>query len=697
MLKHYRIIYYSILLIGIFSSCNKVNHTLTRPPSISSEDSSIVSNIEADLSIGNIDSGLIKIKKYSNQENYSNHQIFKLKLLNLKARLLTKSKKYDQAVETCDEIISYCEKNMDELLIPYVHANLVKGDIYFDQRNYQSAYKYYYQGINSLNGYEADCEYAQYDYRVAIILFKQAKYSYAIENFKKSFAKYLHCNSNFNYKFRLQEILSNIGICYYKLGNYDSSLFYYNKSYQYLSSIQPKDSIQLIFIEIAQGVNKGNLGKLYLKEGKLDAAISLLNQNIIINSKEKHDYNDALTSINALASHYLDNHNYVEFINITNKANNIPNINKYSEQLKNLYKLKSNYFEAQKNYKLALYFQSKHNEIKDSLYQIQQNNTNSDIQLTFKSLENESKLNNLIAANQTRNTYIYIGISIAVALIIYLITLSIFLKYSTQKNKALNNSNKEIYNQRELLNKANQEITYNLEILKSRDLEKNKILSIVAHDLRNPNNAILSIVDSLLESKNLNEEQIEYINLIKTSANSNNDLIQEILYFAKPGQFANSSDFVIVNCMELLEQTVSLNLFKASQKQISIELKDIDPRIEVKIQVEKIRRALSNVIVNAIKFSKHNTCIKIFTTNTLETINIHIKDQGIGIPDRIKGAIFVSDPIIRRLGTDGEASFGLGLSIVKQTIEDHKGKISFQSDNMGTEFIISLPIEKQKI
>lgn len=697
MLKHYRIIFYSILLIGIFVSCNKVKQTLINPPALSIEDSLIAANIESDLSIGNIDSGLIKIKQISNQEKYSNHSLLKLKLLNIKARLLTKSKKYDQALETCDEIINICEKNMEELRIPYVHANLVKGDIYFDQRNYQSAYKYYFQGRNSLNGFEADCEYAQYDYRVAIILFKQTKYSYAIENFKKAYSKYLQCNKTFNLEFRLQEILSNIGICYYKLGNYDSSLVYYNKSYQYLSGIQPKDSVQVMFIEIAQGVNKGNLGKLYLKEGKIETAISLLKQNITINTKEKHDYNDALTSINALANHYLITKNFDEFIKVTNIANYIPNINKYSEQLKNLYKLKSEYYETQKNYKLAFEYQTKQNIIKDSLYQIQQNNTNSDIQLTLKSLENESKLNNLIAANQLRSTYIYIGVSIAVALIIYLITLSIFLKYSTQKNKALKVSNKEIYHQRELLNKANQEILYNLDVLKSRDLEKNKILSIVAHDLRNPNNAILSIVDTLLESKNLDEEQKELIGLIKTSANSNNDLIQEILHFAKPGQFANSTDYVNVNCRELLEQTVSLNLFKASQKQISIELIEVDPRIEINVQLEKIRRALSNVIINAIKFSHHNTTIKIFTTNTLEIVNIHIKDQGIGIPDRIKGAIFVSDPIIRRLGTDGEASFGLGLSIVKQTIEDHKGKISFQSDNNGTEFIISLPIVKQKV
>ncbi len=134
---------------------------------------------------------------------------------------------------------------------------------------------------------------------------------------------------------------------------------------------------------------------------------------------------------------------------------------------------------------------------------------------------------------------------------------------------------------------------------------------------------------------------------------------------------------------------------KANQKFINIELENVNPSLFININVEKMRRAITNILVNAIKFSHKNTVINVFCTHTTDEISIHIKDHGIGIPDRIKDSIFVSDPVIRRTGTDGEASFGLGLGIVKQIVEEHNGQISFISSNQGTQFTIVLPLYKQ--
>lgn len=137
-------------------------------------------------------------------------------------------------------------------------------------------------------------------------------------------------------------------------------------------------------------------------------------------------------------------------------------------------------------------------------------------------------------------------------------------------------------------------------------------------------------------------------------------------------------------------------MFKASQKHIDLKLDTINPNLYIKVKTDKIRRAISNIIINAIKFSHHYKTIQIYTTESAEYITIHIKDQGIGIPDRIKDNIFISDPNTRRLGTDGEASFGLGLTIVKQIVEEHNGKISFTSNISGTIFSITLPLFIEK-
>ncbi len=695
MFKHtscYILILISILLFA--SSCNK-GGIFIPVQNISSADSSKFSELENDLSFNRLDTAILKIQKLEESDNYKNNRLFKVLTLNIKSRILTRQKKYQSALDVVNEMISNTDTNTQYLDIQYSHGNLIKGDIYFEQRNYPSAYKYYYEGQKSIVEQSDNCSFAQYDYRIAIILYKQQKYISAINKFNTSYRKYNICGSEFGQHFRMQEIQSNIGLCYYNVQQYDSALYYYNRAKEILVKIKGKDISQTTYLDIGIGVIEGNKGKVLLKLGRYDEAIQCLNKNIEINSKTDHDRNDAITSIVALSKYYLSINDYKSFINTISIADSINKSPRYREQFRFIYELKSVYYAKVNNFKLAYENNLKFNHIEDSLTLLNQKNNDSDVQLTLESLEKENQINELIKEKQSRNFYIYIILSISIALIILIITISIFLKYANNKNAELNSSNQEVNKQKELLKKANDEISYNLEILKTRDLEKNKILSIVAHDLRNPNNAILSIVDTLLENDDLTKEQKELINLISTSANSNNDLIQEILYFAKPGQFTNSSDLVTINCKELLTQTVSLNYYKASQKHISIELGEIDPRLFVTIHIEKIRRAISNVIINAIKFSHHNTKIRIYTTNTLENINIHIKDQGIGIPDRIRNAVFISDPIIRRLGTDGEASFGLGLSIVKQIVEEHNGKISFQSNNLGTEFTITLPLSKQ--
>ena len=108
-----------------------------------------------------------------------------------------------------------------------------------------------------------------------------------------------------------QKILNNIEICYYKIGNFNSAIYYYNASLKHQNSIKSKDNNQSIYLSIAKGVSFGNIGKVYLEMGEYSKAIELLKYNITTNTKPKHDRNDALTSIVALANYYLSIKNYV--------------------------------------------------------------------------------------------------------------------------------------------------------------------------------------------------------------------------------------------------------------------------------------------------------------------------------------------------------------------------------------------------
>lgn len=691
-LIHKYLIY--ILASFILYSCNvdqipQLNVELTK------EDSARLSLVEYHFSLSNYDSTFHVLDSFSKIEEYNNHKIFRLQILESKARLYIQLKKYQSALDIINLILLETENDRELYNGNFVAANLQKGDIYFGLGNYRTAYKYYYLGKESSKGKGENCTFAMYDYRISLILYRQNKYLESLKNFKKSFSGYNNCNNNdFPVKFRQQEILSNIGLCFYKLEMYDSSLLYYNKALSMVNRIKIQNASHKVSLEIAAGVIYGNIGKVYIATKEYNKAVPLLKKNISINSRVRYDNLDALTSILALGEYYLNQKDYENFKYILELPESYSTNPNYKEQILYLYELKSKYYEEVNNLNEALRNFKLYENIKDSITAEKQRNNDSDVQLSIESLERENELNKLTKESQKRKYYIYIAVYLSIGLIILIFAISIFLRLSNKKNISLKISNEEVNAQRELLKKANDEITINNDILKQRDIEKNKILSIVAHDLRNPNNAISSIAQNLKLDDNLRPDQIEYLNLIEISAKSSNDLIQEILYFAKPGQFETANEFKVVSCNELFLQIVSLNMFKANQKHIEIQYDQINPNIYININIEKIRRAFSNIIVNAIKFSHHHTKISIYSDVKENEITVHIKDNGIGIPDRIKDSIFISDPIIRRLGTDGEASFGLGLAIVKQIIEEHKGKIAFNSNIRGTTFSITLPLHK---
>lgn len=125
---------------------------------------------------------------------------------------------------------------------------------------------------------------------------------------------------------------------------------------------------------------------------------------------------------------------------------------------------------------------------------------------------------------------------------------------------------------------------------------------------------------------------------------------------------------------KLILESVTLLQYKANEKS-QLQKTNLTP-INIAINKEKIRRVLDNILNNAIKFSSRNSNIEITLLDKDQyTIQIRIADNGIGIPEEFRSKLFDLNPNIRREGTFGEESFGLGLYICKQIIDQHKGKI----------------------
>jgi len=103
-------------------------------------------------------------------------------------------------------------------------------------------------------------------------------------------------------------------------------------------------------------------------------------------------------------------------------------------------------------------------------------------------------------------------------------------------------------------------------------------------------------------------------------------------------------------------------------------------------------RVLSNLISNAIKFSPRGATIYVSIADCKKEVEIAVKDDGIGVPEKMQEEIFNMFTEAKRPGTAGEKSFGLGLSISKQIVEHHQGSIWVESETgKGSTFYVRLP------
>ena len=225
------------------------------------------------------------------------------------------------------------------------------------------------------------------------------------------------------------------------------------------------------------------------------------------------------------------------------------------------------------------------------------------------------------------------------------------------------------------------------------DKVKNEFLANISHELRTPLNSILGFSDILSTQLygDLNSKQEEYINDIKVSATHLLGMINEVLDMSKIE--ANAMKIVksafwisravdeVCNILSPLAQKKNINLNKVM---------DVD--FEVFADYQKIQQILYNLVSNAIKYSPENDTIEINVQADNDSFKISVHDNGIGIDKKYHGKIFAKFVQLDSAYTKKESSTGLGLTITKELVELHGGKISLISEiNNGSTFIVEIP------
>jgi signal transduction histidine kinase len=340
------------------------------------------------------------------------------------------------------------------------------------------------------------------------------------------------------------------------------------------------------------------------------------------------------------------------------------------------------------NLSQALYFTKLNKSYGDSLYNTYKDRQIDRLQLRLTQAENETLLAEqqaVLQRNKRKSYGLVISLVLSALLGTFILSYHRNLKIKERLNKVLIEKNKTIKNQHEEIQKHNQSL---LEINET----KNKLFSILSHDLRSPLHSIIQLIEMYMEGYFKEEDKDEALKMLYDQVKKTESMLDGLLNWANQQLDSIEAKPMAFQSTDVVENLIDLYGYQTQSKRLKVshETKPLPPIWADKGQFQII---VQNLFHNAIKFTPQEGEIKIYYQQDSSMVHLHIKDSGEGM-DEVSRNNFLSESgnarMVSQVGTNNETGTGLGLLLVKQFVINNQGNIKVQSQpKMGTEFILS--------
>lgn len=237
----------------------------------------------------------------------------------------------------------------------------------------------------------------------------------------------------------------------------------------------------------------------------------------------------------------------------------------------------------------------------------------------------------------------------------------------------------------------NSQLSLEKEEMEKLNFTKDKIFTIISHDLRSPIASLQSLL-TLLNDDTIGKEDFKKatVGLEKQVFQLRNSL-DELLTWSKAQLHGINPAPELVNLRQVVVQVVSVLKVAARGKRIIITTQ-LDSEWQVYCDPNMLHSILTNLVSNAIKFTPVGGAISIAATAVENDIVVQVEDTGVGISEENIKKILSPSVLFTTRGTNNEKGTGLGLAMCKEFVEKNKGKFEIRSeDGKGSRFIISLP------
>ena len=499
---------------------------------------------------------------------------------------------------------------------------------------------------------------------IAHLYLEQKDFEHAMVFFKKAKA----INKEIGNPIFMAETMSNLASTYAEMGNLEYAMFNINSSIDIFEKEKILDWLAYCY-EIK--------GKIYLKRGKNTWALYWYKQSELLHQQIQDD-RGKIDLLNGMTQAFLnlkqDSIAEVYSLNafeLSNKIGLRSGIKDCTYKLFQIYKDK-------KEYETSLKYHEIYQTTSESLAKAGNEKA---LNMLKTELEYDQQKQQLILDNEKalakRNIYIYVFIIILI--IFTIIVIIIYRNQQTQKklNLELRSNKADLEEKQAYLNELNQ--------------TKNKLFSIIGHDLRGPIGAFQGLLKLFKEGEMTKDEFLDFVPKLKVDIDSISFTLNNLLSWGQTQMNGSTTRPTTTNLESIIEENMSLLSEIAESKSIKLAIR-IEGNCQIWSDPNQVDIIIRNLLSNALKFTPTNGEIIIGAIQKLKTCEIYVKDNGMGMTEETIGKIFQKDSTHTTYGTNDEKGTGLGLSLCKEMVEKNKGKIWVHSAiGKGSSFYFTMP------
>jgi len=556
---------------------------------------------------------------------------------------------YDKSITLYKRALSLAEEANDSVEIAYSYNNI--GGIYRLEGNHKHALEYILKALAVFEKLKDKVGMAYCTVNVGLIYRRQQNYIKALEYLNRT----LSIRNEINDRSGKAQALDLIAEVYFDQEDIERALYYFMESEKEYSALNDKKGLASVW---------GGIGGVYYRKKDYSKAITYRQRALVMSNKIGYIEGE-ITNYNNLGLIYAKMGSFSKADQNFNAALKIAaNTKEIYSQLE-CYKSVAQYYEIKKDFKSALFYSNKYQQLKDSVSNEENIAFVAEIESNYKAVkvekENAMLLKDVMFEKRQKNYWVIISF------LVVLLAVFIYIRYHSKK----------ITNQK----------------LRELNAMKDKFFGIIAHDLRNPFSAIFGYTNILLhEFESLDdEEKKKLISSIDDSGRQTYKLLENLLYWSRSQTGRMDFNPKQLNLKEIILEVFFILESSARYKNITLYT-DAEENVTALGDEDMIKTVLRNLVANGIKFTTHGGKISVLLKSNDKNVEITVEDTGVGFSKEIKEKLFQIDNVSTSLGTNGEKGTGLGLILCKEFVEKNRGKIWAESEiGKGSKFIFTIP------